>query len=460
MAESDEAANSTLPYDEHGLYQVAMEKLAEGDEAGAATNLRMLAGLFPEEQAIQDLLVRLSLKSTFAEDKPVPVDHGQPRTLLRLAVLSALAMTVCLIGIVAFVAAYRHFVGTTIETAQQEAHIESLRQEGQQQMLAAEWNGAQKTYEGLLRLVPGDPTAQAAFPLIEEGKARDQMYDDAISAQEAGDLQRALDLFYQIREQGKHYSDINNRIEILQKQLELDAAWENVQSLVQAEDWQGAIPALAELRRDAPDFRSQEVKELLYGAYLQVARQLVAGARGDVEQVHQARQYMAEALMLDPANDELVDEHFLALKYGKGSDAAAQSEWVTAVVHWEAAHALRRDYQDGVLERRLYEAYPLAARQLIDQAKGDPDALRQAIGYLDKALTKRPGDAALERERQMASEFLAGAEAFAGQYWNHAITHWGPIYAVEPDYQDGLLEDGLLQACANSETPDETLCPP
>lgn len=449
-----------MPYHTHGLYQVAMEKLDQGDEAGAATNLRMLANLFPEEQAIQDLLVRLDLKSSFAENKVVAVDHGQPRTGLRMAVLSALAMAICLIGIAGFVAAYRQIVGQTRETVQQETYIESLRQDGERRLAAADWNGAQETYEELLSLVEGDPTALAAFDLIEQGRARDQMYDNAFLAERDGDLNRAIDLYSQILEQWGEHRDVRDRIDALQRQLNLDAAWEHAQGLVEAGDWQTAITVLTEIRRDAPDFRSRELQGLLYTAYQETAGQLVGGARGEVEQIRTAVQYMAKALMLDPANDELVDEHFLALKYVKGTDAAAQSDWVTAVEHWEAAYALRRDYQDGVLERLLHEIYPQAARQLIDQANGDPDMLQQAIGYLDQALAFRPGDAGLERERQMAADFLTGAEAFAEQDWNYAIALWAPIYAVQPEYQDGMLENGLLRACANSETPDQTLCPP
>ena len=69
MAESKETRDDQVPYDQHPLYQEAMQQLAVGDESGATDTLEGLAGLYPDEQAVHDLLLRTQLRATFGTDE-------------------------------------------------------------------------------------------------------------------------------------------------------------------------------------------------------------------------------------------------------------------------------------------------------------------------------------------------------------------------------------------------------
>jgi hypothetical protein len=66
----------------------------------------------------------------------------------------------------------------------------------------------------------------------------------------------------------------------------------------------------------------------------------------------------------------------------------------------------------------------------------------------------------MAEERRLATEFVAGAEASGEGDWLVAIVHWGPIYLVRPDYQNGVLKSQLREACAKSARPDPVYCKP
>jgi outer membrane protein assembly factor BamD (BamD/ComL family) len=457
MAESKEPAGDKSSVEDHPLYHAAMKQMAAGDGAAAAAKLRQLAELFPQSQLLQDLLVRTELQATLAQAGPAPTTHSAPTPILRRMVLVLLVLSMVLIGIAGFAAAYARFVHPRQEGRRQDLYINSLRQDGQARLTAGDWTGAQQVFQELLTQVPGDPTAQAAVALSQQQEALAQQYADAVAAQQQDDVQTALGLFRQLPPE---YLDVTQRIKTLEKLEALEAAWQQSESLIQAGDWPGAIAILSQIRAQNPEFRRAQVEEQLYQLYTQTARQQLAQANGSVEAVRQAADSLRQALALRPTQQDLLEEQRLASGFVAGADAAAKGDWAGAVARWEPVYAARPDYQGGVLRPKLDQAYPQAAKQLIARANGNVNLLDQALGYLDKGLAVQPDNQELLEERRLVTEFLAGAEAFAAQSWDLAISHWGPIYAVRPTYQNGVLERNLRQACASSPAPNKALCPP
>ncbi|HSJ53807.1 MAG TPA: hypothetical protein VLC52_08655, partial [Anaerolineae bacterium] len=188
--------------------------------------------------------------------------------------------------------------------------------------------------------------------------------------------------------------------------------------------------------------------------------QTLRQAGGSPERLREALVYLNGALAERSGNRDLVRERTLALGYLKGADAQASGDWLEAAEQWEAIYSQQRDYQGGVLEDRLNEAYPQAARQAIAEAAGSVERLEQAAVYLDRALARSPEDEGLRQDRELLSAYLEGAEASEAGFWTQAIRHWGPLYAVQPGYQSGALEKNLRMACGASPDPDLTLCPP
>jgi outer membrane protein assembly factor BamD (BamD/ComL family) len=460
MADIDREPNSNTTYEQHPLYQAAMKRMAAGDQEGMIEKLRRLANLYPKEQALQDLLVRTELRTTLATSGPVVAERSGPTPFLRRAVLFMLVLTIGLAIVVGFGAAYNRIVSPARDNKEEELHIEALKQEAQQRLASGDWSGAQQVLKEVLTIVPSDPTAQAGIALSQQQMELDRLYTDALAAQQQGDVQTALDRLRQIQAEDPAYRDVQQRIDAMQKVESLQTTWLEAQDRIQAGDWPGAVSLLTQIRAQNPSFNRTEVEEQLYQAYAQLARLQIAQANGNLDMLRQAVGYMDQALALKPTSQELVEERRLAAGYVDGFDAYNREDWIGAASQWEPVYTAQPDYQGGTLRDVLYQAYPKAAKSLIAQANGSAVTLRQAIGYLDQALAIQPDNPELVEERRLAAEYVAGAEASAQQSWQEAMNHWGPIYAARPNYQNGVLEKNLRQACANSPAPNTTYCPP
>lgn len=449
-----------IPFEKHPLYDEAMQKARGGDEAGAVAALRRLAELYPDEQFIKDLLLRFQLRTTFSTDEHIAVDHTQGTPALRTMVLLLLAVTACLVIITAGIAVYNRWWVPQISEREQGADAQILWNSLYRRLDAGDLIGARKILELLCSETPDDPRCEEARQKIDLLQSCADDYAGAVAARERGDWQAALDLAYQVSEACPNYNQAQRLIEEVKGVADLEDAWQDVQNLIQAEDWQSAISTLVWIREQNPAFRRAEVEELLYQIHARLARELLASAEGDLDLLRQAINHLNEALALRPTDQELIEERGLAVGFVAGSEASARGDCAKAVVRWEPVYATRPDYQGSRLQRDLFEAYPCAARQLISESKGSERLLYQALGYLDQALSVQPDDEELLAERHLVAEYLKGLEAFRQESWDLAIAQWGPIHALRPDLLGGVLEEKLGLACAGSESPDPAFCLP
>jgi hypothetical protein len=458
MTEEKPAVPET--FEQHELYTEAMGHLAEGQEAAAVEPLRQLAEVYPNAEPLRDLLLRTELKAATGSPGDVPVEHRAPTPVLRNLLLILLITTAALAMVGGLLAADKNLVEPTREARQRETRIATLRREIQERLDASDWSGAEELLDLLAPLVPGDEWIEEARQYLEEHRALDERYVEAVAAQDAGDRQRALALLRSIEAHTPGYRDVGQRIEELETLEALEATWLEAERRVEAEGWAAALDLLVQIRDQDPDYRKAQVKQRLHEIYERLADQEINGAGGDLERLRRGLEYLQLALEEEPTNRTLIDKQKLAVDYVKGAEALARQDWVTTVEHWDKVYAVQSDYQGGLLGARLRELYPRAASQLISEAGGAPEPLHQALDYLNRALDNRPDDEVLLAERRLVVEFLAGAEAAAQSYWDIAIAHWGPIYAERPDYQDGALRERLIEACANSDDPDPALCIP
>jgi tetratricopeptide (TPR) repeat protein len=375
-------------------------------------------------------------------------------------VLTLLVITVCMVALAGFSAAYHQFVYIPGLAREQEQTIESLRRVGQTRMAAGDWSGARETWTAVLTELGSDSEAETAIAFIDQQEALDQQYVDAVAAQQQGDIETALAIYRQIEAQNPGYRDVRQRIERLEELQNLEALWQQSEAAIQAGDWERTIDLLTQIRAQDPSFRGDQVEQQLYQVYAQRARELIAQANGSVDILGQAVTNLDEALALRPTDQNLIEERRLTVGFLAGADAFAQEHWAKAVAHWEEVYAAQPGYQDWILTGYLDQAYPKAAIELLAGANGNVSQLTRASRYLDLALASRPGDQNLLDERQLVNDFLAGSEAYAQANWDLAIVRWGTIYAVRPGYQGGALRERLLEACQQSESPDETICPP
>jgi hypothetical protein len=463
MAERDEASEATTSFEQHELYQAATDDLAAGRDSEAAEKLRRLIALYPQEQALRHLLVRIELKASLATTGRVRPTFARPSPILRGILLSLFAVALILMVFAVFIYLLDIIGLRALQTPTPSPAEEAQR--CQEQEDAGDLAGSLACWQGLYNQDPANSEASAGLTRVPLKQELERLCREAIGAHEGGDLQRALDLFTQIGDQVQNlpggnrvFYDCNyaERIELITQLMQLDALWQEAQDLFRAGDLLGGIERLKSVRELDPTYRASEVKDLLYQAYVELANPL-RDSNGDCEALRQAIVYMDLALKERPGDQNLNNERQLAYRYVQGCDAAANGDWPAAVEWWQRVHDERSNYADGVLERNLRQAYPLACDMLLDEANGD---LQGAIACLDDALEITPGDDALEQERFLATEYEAGDEAFSREFWSLAIQRWGPIYAIRPGYQNGLLEANLRQACIEDPEPDAELCPP
>jgi outer membrane protein assembly factor BamD (BamD/ComL family) len=459
MSDFDQSQSFYASYEQHPLYSEAVKLMADGDEVAAMEALERLSELYPDEQAVQDLLLRIQLKTTFGDADYIRVEHAQPTPVLRTVVMLMLGLTACLVLVTGLAAAYNRWWEPRVRAQEQEDSIEALWADVNRRLNAGDLSGAREILQVLYTQSPNDPAIQDTLNIIEQRQAWANLFADAVFLREKGDWQGALDLFYQIPEESPDHGRAQAIIQELLDQVALDTAWQDVQNLLLAEDWQAAVTTLSWIREQAPGYRRAEVEEYLYQFHARLAMELLSQTDGDANSMREAIYHLGEALVLRPTDEDLIEEKRLAVGYIAGAEANDRGDWVAVIVRWEPVYNARPDYLGGTFKQQLDEAYPLAAKQLISEANGSLRLLSQAAGYLETALLADPENEELTEELRLVTLYLKGLEAFREESLNLAVDYWGAIYAVRPGYQNGVLEENLRLACANSPTADEELCP-
>jgi tetratricopeptide (TPR) repeat protein len=454
------AAGERVPFFEHALYAEAMQALAAGKGAAVVSNLGELADIYPDEPAIRDLMLRMELKTAVAQERELPADHKQAAPALQTALTVLLLLTIGLAGAAGFYVAFQRLVRPIWDANIAAAEIRRTVREIEYFIDGGAWNDAEKTLLELQeRQGPGEWIAER-LDYVRRQRQLINLYTEALSLQDVGRLPEALVLYQQTAAIEPDYRDVARRVEDINVRLAIEMDWLAAEDRIQAEDWEEATALLLDIRGRDPTFRPEQVKERLFQIYERLARQSLSGAGGNPDRLREALVYLNGALGERPGHQEFRQQRMLALAYLRGVDAQARGDWVQAVQEWEAAAARDPNYQGGVLATRLREAYPRAARQALATANGSIDRLEQALVYLGRALRDAPDDEGLLQERAMAMAYVEGARAFQAGFWNQAIRYWGPLFAVQPGYQNGVLERNLKQACGASPDPDLAVCAP
>lgn len=101
------------------------------------------------------------------------------------------------------------------------------------------------------------------------------------------------------------------------------------------------------------DYQGGALETHLREVYPQAARQLIARANGDANQLRLAIVYLDQALVFEPGDQALIEERRLAAEYVTGNEAFFLGSWDEAIAHWAVIYAIRQDYQNGILADNL-----------------------------------------------------------------------------------------------------------
>ena len=166
------------------------------------------------------------------------------------------------------------------------------------------------------------------------------------------------------------------------------ALFDDASSLMAQKLWGDAITRLEQLRTLKPDYRTAQVNDMLYNAY-------VAGGRDAVVlgQIEIARERFEAALTIRNGDAEVVRQRDLALLYLDGQQATGYN-WQTAISKLAALYQQAPNYYD--VKKRLIDAYSQYAELALKQ-----NAPCLASSTYDKALAINK-DASLAEKRAQA----------------------------------------------------------
>jgi tetratricopeptide (TPR) repeat protein/predicted Ser/Thr protein kinase len=211
-----------------------------------------------------------------------------------------------------------------------------------------------------------------------------QVYDEAQQAFQAGDWDRAIELFNAILASDRGYRDAA----ALRKQAldfrALERSFQEGEAAYLAEDWDETIRVLSRLRKNDAEFRADDAQNMLCDAYLERGRLQVASQtdESDTSAVESAIKDFEAGLEICPENTSLsIQEQFAnnflsALNAHASGDAGIVIEELTEVV------AVEPNYANNHARHMLYVA--LARRGDTRQEDGD---LRGALEDYQQALT-------------------------------------------------------------------------
>jgi tetratricopeptide (TPR) repeat protein len=202
-------------------------------------------------------------------------------------------------------------------------------------------------------------------------------------------------------------------------------------------DQERATEALAQIARE------REIEALYADARaLEEAGELEAAleAYGELSEI--SPRYRDIARRIEVINRRLD----LATLFAAADEDYEAGRAVAAVEAYEEIRARNLNYEQELVEERLYELYLQLGREIIELDPPDIEAFPDAITYFTKAMALRPRSRMAERELQLARLFLEGQDAYYEGRWGDAVLSLMVVYNIRPDYAAGSVLPMLYEA--------------
>jgi tetratricopeptide (TPR) repeat protein len=135
------------------------------------------------------------------------------------------------------------------------------------------------------------------------------------------------------------------------------------------------------------------------------------------------------------AKTERLDQQWAAVE-----EARQTESWSEAISLLEEMHAMAP--ADALVRESLLSAYLQKARKLVAQGY-----LEEALQYIDRAVSLRPNDERVQRERLAAQLYMEGMDKLQGGEWAAGLDALNRVTEIDPDYRD--VQDMIFSAHLN-----------
>ncbi len=192
---------------------------------------------------------------------------------------------------------------------------------------------------------------------IQEEQKLADLYQQGVSAQEAGNTQQALGMFSDLLLQRSSYRDVALRVAAIKQRATEDGLFGRAETEYRAGRHAAAIQVYQQLQALNASYQRDTVAGRLFDSYMQLGRAIVEERPVTLAQLPQAREYFRQAAALKPRDTDAASQERLITVYLAGQAAYEARNWDEAARWYEAVFGQRKGYLDDVYVPQLYEAY-------------------------------------------------------------------------------------------------------
>ena len=257
--------------------------------------------------------------------------------------------------------------------------IDELRNRGQAYRIAGNWTKAIEAYEQLLVLVPEDLEAKnglwiAYYERGDQRSADGQRFEERGQYAEAAEQwEGAIADFQAAQEvQPDHRPDprgaIKDRIAVAEQHAGWAKLFAQAEQLKQDRRWTEAVETLQTLQKQAPDYRSTEVRTALSECYLGAGEDAISKADG-VPPIQAGIKLIEQAFTVQPSNSQVQEALQRARDYLQAVTSFQDGQWGDAIQMLEPLVKEAPTYAGGRAREALCQAYSQRAEESVASGK-------------------------------------------------------------------------------------------
>jgi TolB protein len=218
------------------------------------------------------------------------------------------------------------------------------------------WGEAKSCWEEFLIVVPGDERALEALEEIAEEQEIEALYQQAVSLQESGDLEAALERFNELASRRVRYKDMSQRVSVILTQQNIDSLFDQAETAYEEERLHEAVLLFEEIRTRDVSYQRDLVADRLYELYVAQGREIIYHDAPGTLGVAQAIDFFRDALTLKPRGTAAAQEIEWATQYSRGEAHYEAGNWSQAIAQLRGVYEDRPNYLGGRVATQLYEA--------------------------------------------------------------------------------------------------------
>ena len=349
---------------EDGEYQQALHYFHLGQWQEAITAFEALRSRYPGdprlERMLQDARFKASLdaKSTVREKRWIIPWRA---ILLRVAMV---VVVVAMLGVGFSVIQWR--VLPMISAMQLERQQTTMLAEAESLRKSGDLDAAEDKYLATLEKFPALAAAQTGLAAVHREQKLFATYNQAVTAEQAGDDATALKLYSSLQMDSPNYREVGARILGIRHRGDLTELYDRAVTLKTLGLEPEAIDALFQIQSLDVNFRQDEVRSMLHALNLKQGQRIVTASPAEPADVPKALDFFNAALEQKPNDPVTLTEARLAVSFVAGRDAYNAQNWVEAVSRLRTVYNERNNYLDGTVASLLYQALINLGDQLVN----------------------------------------------------------------------------------------------